>query len=67
MRQAAANLEFVRAAGLRDQIKQLRNHELGLGKRVRENDELIDDVWRRLDVRKEELCHEIVTPMLVSS
>jgi len=34
MRQAAANLEFERAAGLRDQIKQLRNHELGLGNRV---------------------------------
>ena len=34
MRQAAANLEFERATGLRDQIKQLRSHELGLGNRV---------------------------------
>jgi len=34
MRQAAANLEFERAAGLRDQIKQLRSHEIGLGNRV---------------------------------
>ena len=34
MRQAAANLEFERAAGLRDQIKQLRSRELGLDNRV---------------------------------
>ncbi len=34
MRQAAANLEFERAAGLRDRIKQLRSRELGLDNRV---------------------------------
>jgi excinuclease ABC subunit B len=30
MKAAAANLEFERAAGLRDRIKQLRTRELGL-------------------------------------
>jgi excinuclease UvrABC helicase subunit UvrB len=30
MRQAAANLDFEKAASLRDNIKRLRNPELGL-------------------------------------
>jgi excinuclease UvrABC nuclease subunit len=31
MKSAAANLDFERAAGLRDQLKMLRSRELGLG------------------------------------
>jgi excinuclease ABC subunit B len=35
MRAAAANLDFEKAAGLRDEIKRLRNPELGLPRQAR--------------------------------
>ena len=36
MRAAAANLDFEKAAAIRDEIKRLRNPELGLPRMVRE-------------------------------